>query len=167
MSLLDIAYTQTQNPLVPTNCRGANAFSACTLVDFADLVNGIVSFIIMLAGVGFVFLLLWAGIYLVLYGDNEGKRSEAKRMIWRGVLGLSVAVLSYTIVSVLFSLLGYTHNEGKPFEGFDTPSPPEPTIPTLPTHEPISSSPESDDDETAEESVPPVDTMPPGENLIV
>ena len=67
-----------------------------------------------------------------------------KRMIWRGVLGLSVAVLSYTIVSVLFSLLGYTHNEGKPFEGFDTPPPPEPAALTSRSIlEPISSPPEN------------------------
>mgnify|MGYP001582830653 CR=1 FL=1 len=49
-------------------------------------------------------LFLYAGIALIIYGDNEEQLGKSMKIFAFSVVGISVAALSYTIVSNLLNL---------------------------------------------------------------
>jgi len=81
----------------------------CTFADFLGpdgLVGKIVHFLLFdlaapLAAIAFA----WAGILFVVYSGNDGKRSQAKDIIWYAVIGLALALAAWLIVNTIFTTL--------------------------------------------------------------
>lgn len=78
-----------------------------TFVD-ADLIEGWIPWIIkqisiLIGGLSLV-VFVYAGITLVIYGDNEDQLGKSTRMIVYGIVGIALAAFSYTIVANVLNL---------------------------------------------------------------
>lgn len=89
------------DPIIPCGAEGE-----CTFQDLFVLIQNVISFLLFklavpLAAIAFA----WAGILFVVYSGNEGKRSEAKSIIWYAIIGLALALAAWLIVDTIFGTL--------------------------------------------------------------
>ncbi len=81
--------------------------SVVSFVD-ADIQQGWIPWIIrqvsILIGALSLVVFLYAGISLILYGDNEEQFGKSAQMLVYAVVGIALAALSYSIVANLLSL---------------------------------------------------------------
>lgn len=80
----------------------------CSFTDLYTLINKIINFIVFVLAVPIAALVITlAGIWLVIYPSNEGKRKEALGMIRTAVVGLLIVLSAYLIVkAIIFGLAG-------------------------------------------------------------
>ncbi len=80
-----------------------------TITDKTGLENKITSIlnsVIGLLGIVVVVLIVYAGFLYVTAGTNEDNTKKAKSIFTYAMIGLVIAVLSYTIVNVAVSFIG-------------------------------------------------------------
>lgn len=91
----------------PTNSLSNKATidNPCDFKDFVETLNGIINWIISIAGIIFTLTLVYAGFLYMLSGDNPGKKTEAVDMMWNTLKGflfiLTAWLIIYTILNVL------------------------------------------------------------------
>ncbi len=72
---------------------------------FNDWIPWIIQQVSILIGGLSLIVFLYAGVTLILQGDNEEQLKTASKMILFGIIGIALAGFSYTIVANVLSLL--------------------------------------------------------------
>jgi len=104
-AILFPSLTLAQQPLVPCGLE-ANLADQCQLCHLVELVQRVINFIIVYLAAPFATLLIaWAGINLMVFADNEGKRKEAKQLLKDILVGFLFILLAWTIVIVIMNML--------------------------------------------------------------
>ncbi|HCC84478.1 MAG TPA: hypothetical protein DEP87_02250 [Candidatus Pacebacteria bacterium] len=77
--------------------------------DFGGLMNGLISFVMVIAAVLVFFYLIWGGIEWITSGGDKGKTESARNKITSAVIGLIVIAASYAILTLALNFLGFTN----------------------------------------------------------
>ena len=90
--------------------------------DFGGLMNGLISFVMVIAAVLVFFYLIWGGIEWITSGGDKGKTESARNKITSAVIGLIVIAASYAILTLALNFLGFTDlndvfQKGKTIQG--------------------------------------------------
>lgn len=56
-------------------------------------------------GVLAIIVIIYSAVLFLTAGDDEGRRKSAKGWLLYGIIGIIVAILSYTIISIIGSFL--------------------------------------------------------------
>jgi hypothetical protein len=75
---------------------------------FGGLVNGVVSFVMVIAAVLVFLYLIWGGIEWITSGGDKGKTEAARNKITSAVIGLIVIAASYAILTLALNFLGFS-----------------------------------------------------------
>ncbi len=100
---IPLIYAQGSPPpesLVP--CEG---FDSCKFPQLLQLGRNIFLWLVYLATAAAVLTITYAGIQMVVYATNDGKRSEAKHMISMAIIGLIVTLAAWLIVETIMKSL--------------------------------------------------------------
>ena len=78
----------------------------CTFAHLMELVHRIIRFLLFsvampLAAIAFVY----AGFLFMFHGDNEAKRSQAKKIFLNVLIGLIIALAAWLIVTLILDAL--------------------------------------------------------------
>lgn len=73
------------------------------VINFA---NNLLTYLIGLGVLLAAIIIAWAGIQILLAQGNPGKISDAKKMMWNVVVGLTIMILAFTIIKVILTTLG-------------------------------------------------------------
>ena len=77
---------------------------SCTLSDLLAIPVNIYNFMLGMAAVVFLGVIVWAGVRMVAYNLSEMPEAElqaAKTTLSRGIVGIMIIALAYTIVNLL------------------------------------------------------------------
>ncbi len=86
-----IAVAQIDNPLGVDN--------------FEDLVKGITSWLVRIAGPIGVIVIVYAGAKLLMARGDPTKINDAKRVLWYAVIGLAIVFAAAGLVSLVRSII--------------------------------------------------------------
>jgi hypothetical protein len=75
---------------------------------FGGLMNGLISFVMVLAAVLVFLYLIWGGIEWITSGGDKGKTEAARNKITAAVIGLIVIAASYAILTLALNFLGFS-----------------------------------------------------------
>jgi hypothetical protein len=75
--------------------------------DFGSLINGILSFVMVIAALLVFLYLIWGGIEWITSGGDKGKTESARNKITSAVIGLIVVAASYAILTLALNFLGF------------------------------------------------------------
>lgn len=75
---------------------------------FGGLMNGIISFVMVIAAVLVFFYLIWGGIEWITSGGDKGKTESARSKITSAVIGLIVIASSYAVLTLALNFLGFS-----------------------------------------------------------
>ena len=76
--------------------------------DFGQLINGVLSFVMVLAALLVFLYLIWGGIEWITSGGDKGKTETARNKITSAVIGLIVVAASYAILTLALNFLGFS-----------------------------------------------------------
>lgn len=86
--------------------NGAIVRKECTVQDVFVFINTLIRFLLFtIAAPLAVLSLVMAGIYMVVYSDNPGKRSAAIGWIWDILIGFLIAFSAWALVSTILKVL--------------------------------------------------------------
>ncbi len=88
-----------------TNIEPGKGFAT----SFGGLVNGLVSFVMVIAAVMVFLYLIWGGIEWITSGGDKGKTEAARNKITSAVIGLIVVAASYAIMTLALNFLGFSN----------------------------------------------------------
>ncbi len=74
---------------------------------FGGLINGVLSFVMVLAALLVFFYLILGGIEWITSGGDKGQTEKARNKITSAVIGLIILAASYAILQLLFNFLGF------------------------------------------------------------
>ncbi|MFH2118378.1 MAG: hypothetical protein ABII10_01430 [Candidatus Paceibacterota bacterium] len=75
--------------------------------DFGKLLNGILSFVMVIAALMVFMYLIWGGIEWITSGGDKGKTESARNKITSAMIGLIVVAASYAILTLALNFLGF------------------------------------------------------------
>ncbi len=91
-----------------TQLPGAPEPRACTFSDLITLAKNIIDFLIFIAApIIAMFIILWGGFLILTAGGSTEQVSEAKKLFWKALTGLLIAMCAWIIVKTILVLLGY------------------------------------------------------------
>ncbi len=76
---------------------------------FGGMMNGLISFVMVIAAVLVFFYLIWGGIEWITSGGDKGKTESARNKITSAVIGLIVIAASYAILTLALNFLGFSN----------------------------------------------------------
>jgi hypothetical protein len=76
--------------------------------DFGRLINGVLSFVMVIAALMVFLYLIWGGIEWITSGGDKGKTETARNKITSAVIGLIVVAASYAILTLALNFLGFS-----------------------------------------------------------
>ncbi|NCN45608.1 MAG: hypothetical protein COU63_03675 [Candidatus Pacebacteria bacterium CG10_big_fil_rev_8_21_14_0_10_36_11] len=76
--------------------------------DFGGLINGVLSFVMVIAALLVFLYLIWGGIEWITSGGDKGKTESARNKITSAIIGLVVVAASYAILTLALNFLGFT-----------------------------------------------------------
>jgi len=76
--------------------------------DFGQLINGVLSFVMVIAALLVFLYLIWGGIEWITSGGDKGKTETARNKITSAVIGLIVVAASYAILTLALNFLGFS-----------------------------------------------------------
>ncbi|HCR80947.1 MAG: hypothetical protein UY47_C0003G0012 [Parcubacteria group bacterium GW2011_GWB1_49_7] len=76
--------------------------------DFGKLINGVLSFVMVIAALLVFLYLIWGGIEWITSGGDKGKTESARNKITSAVIGLIVVAASYAILTLALNFLGFS-----------------------------------------------------------
>lgn len=103
--------TSTSNVPTPPTYDGLVACDGpdCDFNTLIDTINRVINFLIFYIGFPIVAIVVgWAGVKLLTSGGSEKAKTEAKKMIFKVIIGLIVALLCWAIIKLILVSLGYT-----------------------------------------------------------
>ncbi len=78
----------------------------CTFADFISLLNRLMEFILYYIATPLAaILIIYAGMRMVIYASNSGEISAAKKIIYRAIGGLVLALAAYIIIKFIVVFL--------------------------------------------------------------
>lgn len=86
------------------NCDGSKA-NPCNFEAFVDLINGIIDWVIGIAGVIFTISFIWGGFLYLTSGENPGNRDRAKGILWNTLIGFVIILTAWLIVFTILRTL--------------------------------------------------------------
>lgn len=87
--------------------------------NIGSLINGVLSFVMVLAALLVFMYLIWGGIEWITSGGDKGKTESARNKITAAVLGLIVLAASYAILLIALNFIGFD-NLGDAFSNVRT-----------------------------------------------
>ena len=76
---------------------------------FGGMMNGLISFVMVIAAVLVFFYLIWGGIEWITSGGDKGKTESARNKITSAVIGLIVIAASYAVLTLALNFLGFSN----------------------------------------------------------
>lgn len=74
----------------------------CNYTDLLVTANNVFRFILFTIATPLAAVVITiAGVYMVIYSDNDSKRTEAKKMLQTTVIGLVLALAAYVIIQAI------------------------------------------------------------------
>jgi hypothetical protein len=78
----------------------------CNFDDFILMINGIIKWIISIAGVIFTLSAIWGGYLYMTSGSNPGNKDKAKSVLWSTLIGFVIILTAWLIVyTILVNLV--------------------------------------------------------------
>ena len=102
---------QTTTPTTPTQTTPAPTSSGAKLINLSkftsitELVFGIINYALVLIGVISTLMIIYGGFLMVTSGGSEERLSQGKRALMWAIIGFAVALLSFSIVSIVQNIL--------------------------------------------------------------
>lgn len=93
-----------QTRIIDTNVDPGEGFAT----DFGKLINGVLSFVMVVAALLVFLYLIWGGIEWITSGGDKGKTETARNKITSAVIGLVVVAASYAILTLALNFLGFS-----------------------------------------------------------
>jgi hypothetical protein len=87
------------------NCGGGNSQPPCDFKAFISMINGIINWIISIAGIIFAVSFIYGGFLYMTSGDNPGNKSKATKILWSTLKGFVIILISWLIVYTLLTTL--------------------------------------------------------------
>lgn len=75
--------------------------------DFGGLLNGVLSFVLVIAALLVFFYLILGGIEWITSGGDKGKTESARNKITAAVIGLIILAASYAVLTLALNFLGF------------------------------------------------------------
>lgn len=85
----------------------------CNFCDLINLIRRVFMFIVWVAAPVVTLLLAWAGLKLIIYGNNDTKRGEAKQLLKDALIGFLWVILAGSLVNLILVTL-VAPRESKP-----------------------------------------------------
>jgi hypothetical protein len=113
--------TQTTKPQVRGNCEAGfhksgvlclpdNPYTKSTSILNTGNVNAliarIISYALYFSGSIAILFIIYGGYLFITAGANESQAKDGKKTLTNALIGLAIVLLSYVVVSILFSFLG-------------------------------------------------------------
>lgn len=76
-------------------------------LSFGDLLNGVLSFVLIIGALLVLFYLILGGIEWITSGGDKGKTEGARNKITAAVIGLIVLAAAWAILTVVLNFLGF------------------------------------------------------------
>ena len=87
------------------NIQAAQVDNPISTSNFNDLVEGILDWVLGIAGSVALLMIIAGGIMYATAAGNEEKLKAAKKVISYAILGVVIVILSYSIIKVLHGIL--------------------------------------------------------------
>jgi hypothetical protein len=91
------------------NCGIADAkgviTNPCDFTDFIGLINGIIKWIISMAGVIFTLMAVYGGFLYMTSGGDGAKKTKARSILWSTIIGFVIILCAWLIVFTLLNML--------------------------------------------------------------
>lgn len=75
---------------------------------FSGLINGILSFVLIISALLVLFYLLWGGFDWITSGGDKGKTEKARNKIVAAVIGLLIVAASFAVLNLVIRFLGFS-----------------------------------------------------------
>jgi len=100
------ALTSAQIPeIVPKECQGDQAATACGLCQLGQLAQNVLNAGIYIAVFLSALLFAWAGWNYITAGGDSGKAGEARKVFWNVGVGLVIILGAWLIVDLIIKVL--------------------------------------------------------------
>lgn len=76
--------------------------------NFGGLINGVLSFVLVIGALLVFFYLILGGIEWITSGGDKGKTEAARNKITAAIIGLIILAASYAILQLALSFLGFS-----------------------------------------------------------
>lgn len=101
------ASTTTAHPNTPLN-QTQIAVPAGFATTFSGLLNGILSFVLVISALLVFGFLIWGGFDWITSGGDKGKTDKARQKIVSAIIGLIIVAASYAILQLVIHFLGFS-----------------------------------------------------------
>jgi hypothetical protein len=92
--------------------------------NMGDVINGVLSFVMVIAALLVLFYLIWGGIEWITSGGDKGKTESARNKITAAVIGIIILAASFAILQLVLTFLGLgTLNEALKVTPISAPKP--------------------------------------------
>ena len=75
--------------------------------DLGDVINGVLSFVMVIAALLVLFYLIMGGIEWITSGGDKGKTESARNKITAAVIGIIILAASFAILNLVLNFLGF------------------------------------------------------------
>ena len=75
--------------------------------DIGAMLNGLISFVMVIAALLVFLYLIWGGIEWISSGGDKGKTESARNKITAAIIGLIVVAASYAVLTLALNFLGF------------------------------------------------------------
>ena len=105
------ALAQGIGPIVPQNC-GKEGQPSCNFSHLIQLANTLITFLIRISSFLAAIAFTYVGWLYVTSGGDSGKKSEAKGILMKVVIGFVLVLGAWLIVKLILTSLGYGGGPG-------------------------------------------------------
>jgi hypothetical protein len=96
--------SQAAEPTSIVNCDGVD--TKCTVNSLIGMINGIINWIISIAGVIFTISCIYGGFLYMTSGENPGNKAKAKSILYSTLIGFIIILVAWLIVyTILINLI--------------------------------------------------------------
>lgn len=88
--------------------------------NFGSMLNGVLSFVLVIAALLVFFYLILGGIEWITSGGDKGKTESARNKITAAVIGLIILAASYAVLTLALNFLGFTGGLNEVFDSAGT-----------------------------------------------
>lgn len=104
LALLNAPQAFAQGTLQDINVETPRGFAT----NFGGLINGVLSFVLVIGALLVFFYLILGGIEWITSGGDKGKTEAARNKITAAIIGLIILAASYAILQLALSFLGFS-----------------------------------------------------------
>lgn len=76
--------------------------------DVGNLINSVLTFVMLIAALLVFFYLIWGGIEWITSGGDKGKTENARNKITAAVIGIVILAASFAILQLVLYFLGFS-----------------------------------------------------------